>query len=129
MRGSFWGGGLQVWKLQIWYVSTHAHMWYEDLVNFADVSSFVFFFAKIVLLLRGIVCGLCYRFSSSVFSFCKIKGYFWWKYKFYRLFNRYPVSGLFQIDHKLEKWQWRHNFLTWSHHQFFLKLYFFYCQV
>ena len=24
-----------------------------------------------------------------------------------------PTSGLLQIDHKLRKWQWRYNFLTW----------------
>ena len=30
------------------------------------------------------------------------------------------VSGLLQIAHKSEKWQWSHNFLTWRHCQTFL---------
>ena len=63
---------------------------------------------------------LCYRFISSAFSFCKIKGYCYWKYKFYRLWDRNPASGLFQISHKSKKLQWRHNLLTWSHVHFFL---------
>ena len=32
---------------------------------------------------------------------------------------RNPASGLLQICRKLEKWQWRHNLLTWRHRQFF----------
>ena len=53
---------------------------------------------------------LCWIFLSSVFRFCKIKGYYYWKYKFYRLSIRNPASGLLQIGCKLKKWQWRHNF-------------------
>ena len=30
-----------------------------------------------------------------------------------------PASGLLRIGQNSEKWQWRHNFLTWGHHQFF----------
>ena len=30
-----------------------------------------------------------------------------------------PKSGLLQIGQKFEKQQWRHNFLTWRHRQFF----------
>ena len=34
-----------------------------------------------------------------------------------------PTSRLFQIGEKFEKWQWRHNFLTWRH-QIFLRFLF-----
>ena len=40
--------------------------------------------AETVPLLKAIVWELCLRFLSSVFSFCKIKGYYLWKCKFYR---------------------------------------------
>ena len=39
----------------------------------------------------------------SVFSFWKIKGYYWWKHKLYRLCVRIPASVLLQISHKSEK--------------------------
>ena len=42
------------------------------------------FLAKMIPLLKEIVWELCKRYFSSVFSFCKIKGYCWWKCKFYR---------------------------------------------
>ena len=64
---------------------------------------------------------LCQRFFSSVFSFCKIKGCYWWKYMFYRLCVHNPASRFFQIGCKLEKWQWCQNFPTWPHRQFFLR--------
>ena len=48
-----------------------------------------------------------------VFSFCKIKGYCWWKCKFYRPCVRNPASRYLQIGRKLEKRQWRHSFPTW----------------
>ena len=38
---------------------------------------------------------------------------------FYRLCVWNPASRLLQIGCKLEKWQWRHNFPTWRHCQFF----------
>ena len=38
---------------------------------------------------------------------------------FYRLCVQNPASGLLRIGHKLEKWQWRHNFLIWRHCQIF----------
>ena len=41
------------------------------------------FLAKIVPLLKAIVWELCLRFFSFVFSFCKIKACYSWKYKFY----------------------------------------------
>ena len=69
------------------------------------------------------------RFFSSVFSFCKIKGYCYWKYKFYRLCVWNPASRLLQIRHKLEKWQRCHNCPTWCHHQIFLTFFCFSCQV
>ena len=53
------------------------------------------------------------------FQICKIKGYYWWKYKFCSLPVSNPVSRLLQIGHKLKKWKWRHNFLTLGHCQFF----------
>ena len=62
---------------------------------------------------------LCYRFFSSVFSFCKIKGYYYWKHNFCRLCVRNPASRLLQIGQKSKKWQWRHNFPTWRQRQFF----------
>ena len=50
----------------------------QDSLNFADVSNFLvknsIFLKKIVPLLKAIVRGLCQRFFSSVFRFCKIKG-------------------------------------------------------
>ena len=70
------------------------------------------FLVKMVPLLKAIVWELCYRFFSSVFSFCKSKRYCKWKCKFCRLCARNPVSGLLQIDHKSEKWQWRYNWLV-----------------
>ena len=41
-----------------------------------------------VPLLKAIVRDLCSRFFSSAFSFCNIKGYYLWKYRFYRLYAR-----------------------------------------
>ena len=52
-------------------------------------------------------------------SFYKIKDYYYWKYKFYRLFISNPATGLLQIGCKLRKWQWRHNFPKWCHYQIF----------
>ena len=40
-----------------------------------------------------------------------------------------PESGLrVQIDHKSEKWQWRHSLLTWHYRQIFLTRFCFSCQ-
>ena len=64
-------------------------------------------------LLKAIVWELCLRFLSSVLSFCKTKGSYYWKHNFYRLCVRNPASGLLQIGQKSEKWQWRHDFPTW----------------
>ena len=58
---------------------------------------------------------LRYIFFSSVFSFCKTKSYYYWKHIFCRL----CASRLLQIDQKSEKWQWRHNFLTYVNFKFF----------
>ena len=44
------------------------------------------------------------------------------KMHFYRPCARIPASRWLQIDHKSEKSQWRHNFPTWCHCQFFLTL-------
>ena len=75
--------------------------------------------SKKVPLLKAIVWELCWRCFSSVFIFCKTKGYFYWKHNFCRLCVRNPASRLLQIGHKPEKWKWRHNFSTWRHRQFF----------
>ena len=83
------------------------------------------FLSKKIPLLKAIVWDLCLRFLSSVFSFCKTKGYYYWKHNFCRLYVRNPASKLLQIDQKSEKCQWRHNFLTWRQRHIFLML--FYC--
>ena len=44
-----------------------------------------------VSLLKAIVWELCYRFFSSISSFCKAKGYYYWKQNFCSLC---PESGL-----------------------------------
>ena len=59
---------------------------------------------------------------SSVFSFCKKKGCYYWKHNFWRLCVQNPASGLIQIDQKSEKWQWRHDFPTWHQSQVVLFL-------
>ena len=74
--------------------------------------------AKIATLFKALVWELCNKFCSYIFSFCKIKGYYYWKYKFYNLCVRDPASRLLQIGYKSEKWQWRRNFP--KIHQFFL---------
>ena len=81
-------------------------------------------FRQIVPSLTVIVWELCWRFFSSVFSFCKIKGYYLWKYRFYRLCVWNPASRLLEIGRKLIKWQWRHDFLTQGHRQILLTLFF-----
>ena len=68
------------------------------------------FVAKIVPLFKAIVWELCNKFFSYILSFCKIKGYYYWKYKFCNLCVRDPASRLLQIGYKSEKWQWRDNF-------------------
>ena len=85
-------------------------------LNFADVSIFlpkisVFLPAK-VLLLKAVVWELCLRVFSSVSSFCKTKGYYYWKHNFCWLCVPKPVSGLLQIGQKSEKCQWRIDFPT-----------------
>ena len=77
------------------------------------------FFDKNSTFTQATVWELCSRFFSSIFSFCKIKGYYYWKCKFYILCIQNLSSGLLQIGHKSEKCHWRHNFLTWHHRQFF----------
>ena len=85
-------------------------------LNFADVSIFceklAFFLSKKGPLLKAIVWELCYRIFSYVSSFCKARGYYYWKHNFWRLCVRNPVSGLLQIGQKSEKWQWRLDFPT-----------------
>ena len=52
-------------------------------------------------------------------DFLALFSVFVWKCKFYRLCIWNPASGLLQISHKSEKWQWCQNLLTWHHHQKF----------
>ena len=66
--------------------------------------------SKKVPLLKATVWELCLRFFSSVFNFCKIKGYYYWKHNFCRLYIWNPASWLLQISQKSNKWQWRHDF-------------------
>ena len=109
------------------YLSSHTYIVSEN-VHFSSMTPLILlmsaflckkssFLSKIALLFK--VWELCWRFFRSVFSFCKIKGNYWWQCKFYRPCVRNPASWLLQIGHKLEKWQWHHNFLTWRHRQFF----------
>ena len=81
------------------------------------------FVAKIVPLFKAIVWELCNKFFSYIFSFCKIKGYYYQKCKFYDLCVRDPASGLLQIGYKSEKWQWRHNFPKNSSNSFDLTVF------
>ena len=56
---------------------------------------------------------------SSVFSFCKTKGYFYWKHNIYRLCVQNLAPGQLQMAQKFKKWQWHQNFLTWRQCHFF----------
>ena len=87
-----------------------------------DVSIFCkksAFLVKVKPFLNGVVWELCYRFSNSVFSFCKIKGCYKWKCRNYRPCAGNPGSGLLQINYQLEKWRRCHNLPTRRHRQFF----------
>ena len=119
---------LQTWNLVCKYKNV-CTFWYQGSLNVADVSIFFaknqHFMLKIIPLLKAIVWELYWRFCSSVFSFCKINGYCYWKCKFYRLHARNPASGLLQIGHKTEKWESRHNFPAWRQRQIFLTVFLF----
>ena len=78
---------------------------------------------KMVPLLKAIVWELCKRFLSSVFSFCKIEGHCYWKFKLYRQCIQNQTSRLLQIGHKLEKVQWHQNLLTGYHRQIFVLIF------
>ena len=75
--------------------------------------------ARIIPLLKARVWEKCLNFFSSVFSFCKIKGYYYIKYRFYRLCVLNPASRLLVIGCKLGKWPWRFNFPIWRQSQIF----------
>ena len=122
----------------MWHASIHTYLVSENIPFSTNTRLIlpmsVFFCKKSAIfgqnstLLKAIVWELRWRFFSSVFSFDKIKGYYQWKYKFHRLCVRNPASRLLQICRKLEKWEWRYNFLKWRHRQFFLALFCFSCQ-
>ena len=59
--------------------------------------------AKIVPLFKAIVWELCNKFFSYIFSFCKIKGYYYWKRKFYDLCVRDPAFGLMTMTSQLSE--------------------------
>ena len=121
-RGSFWARERQNYlhsvlnllklcqKLEIWYILSNLHLVSEN-IPFSTRSLWCqYFFAKnqhfmvkIIPLFKAIVWELCRRFFSSVFSFCKIKGYYYWKCKFHRLCIPNPASRLLQIVCKSEK--------------------------
>ena len=46
-----------------------------------------------------------------------------------RLGSGFWIAPNWPIGLKLEKWQWRHNFLTWHCYQIFLTLFCYSCQV
>ena len=48
-----------------------------------------------------------------------MKGYCWWKYKFYRLCARNSASGLLQIGRKIEKRHWCPKSPKWHYRHFF----------
>ena len=75
--------------------------WHERSYTYV-VSENIFFSRKIFLIL---LISANYRYEKGVrdFSFCKIKDYYWWKHKFYRLC--FPECG-FQIN---LNWQWIGN--------------------
>ena len=93
---------------------------------FANLNSAFFckkegFLSKKLAFLKAITWELCERVFSSVFSFCKTKGYHYWNHNFCRLCVRNPASGLLRIGQKCEKWQlvifkffWRYFFLLSS---------------
>ena len=74
------------------------------------------------------------RLETKPKSVAHIINHFWKRWSIWsdydsakKLFNRViiyplylsPASGWLKIGHKSEKWQWRHNLLTWRHCQFF----------
>ena len=70
---------IRLWKKM--YSLTRKYTFkYQDPPDFADVTILLAknqrFLAKIVPLLKAIVWELCEKFFSSVFSFCKVKGYY-----------------------------------------------------
>ena len=104
---------LQSYKVEIWFASTHIcssreySFRCEDLLNFADASIFLQIysvFQKIVPVLKSNSMRAVLEIFSSVFSWCKMKGYYSWKCKYYRRCVHNPASGLLHIGHKLGKW-------------------------
>ena len=62
------------------------------------------FLTKIVPVLKSKSMRAVLEIFSSVFGLCKMKGYYSWKYKYYRRWAHNPASGLLHIGHKLGKW-------------------------
>ena len=77
------------------------------------------FLSKNVPLLKAIVWELCYRVFSSVFSFCKAKGYYYWRHNVCSLCGQNQASGLLQIGTKSKN----DNDLTIFRHDVNVKLF------
>ena len=80
---------------------------YQGLFNFADISIFckksALFGRNSTFTLSNNVRPFLEIFQGFFFRFCKVKGYYYRKYKFYRLCVRNLDSGLLQFGHKWEK--------------------------
>ena len=61
------------------------------------------FLAKIVPFFKAIAWELWERIFSSIFIFCEINAWSWWKHIIYRPSFQNPVYRLLQIHHKLDK--------------------------
>ena len=119
---------LETWNLVRMY--THISFNTRNILILLMSASFgknQHFVSKIVRLFKAIVWELCNKFFSYIFSFCKIKGYYYWKCKFYNSCVQDLASKLLQIGYKLEKWQLRQSFPKID--QVFLTLQYFSCQV
>ena len=86
---------------------------------FKKEKQFEKFFLKVSALLKAIVRELCLWIFSSVFSFCKMKGHYWWKYE-----TTHHVSGV-SVAEKITKSTISHNFSKWRHRYCF---FFFFCR-
>ena len=65
-------------------------------LHFADVSRF--FCCKSSNFTQSNSMRAVLEIFGSVFSFCKVKGYYKWKCKYYKLWIRNLASGLLRID-------------------------------
>ena len=95
---------LETWNLVRMY--THISFNTRNILILLMSASFgknQHFVSKIVRLFKAIVWELCNKFFSYIFSFCKIKGYYYWKRKFYDLCVRDPAFGLMTMTSQLSE--------------------------